>query len=228
MKYVALTFFLISLLFPGAITAQDKQYTTASDSDPEAVALLKSIRAKYDTYQTLMVDFSLEINLPGAGQELQRGEVKRRGDLVRFRLGGQEGIVTEEAAYVVQHANKEVIISNLPEPGEADGMLTPQTLFSFYEGDGFVVALQNKETVDGRLLQAIELKPLDRYNSDFSKLRLLVDPKRRELVSVKAFTPDGANFVFRLGKVTGNPAFAAGTFRFSKEEFPGYHIEDLR
>jgi hypothetical protein len=38
----------------------------------------------------------------------------------------------------VLYGNKEVMINNLPEPGELNGMLTPQTLFSFYEGDSYI------------------------------------------------------------------------------------------
>jgi len=78
------------------------------------------------------------------------------------------------------------------------------------------------------MLQAIELKPTDRNNSEFTKLRLMIDKVKKELVSIKAFTPDGANFTFQLKKTKGDVALATATFTFNKEEFPGYHVEDLR
>jgi len=209
--------FIVSLVFPGTILlGQDKQYTAAQDSDPEALSLINRVRTKYDAFKTIEAEFSLDITIPGNAMESQKGTIRRAGNSVRFALGNQEGIINEKAAYIIQHTNKEVMINNLPEPGELNGMLTPQTLFSFYEGDKFVLALQGEETYKGRRLQAIELKPIDRDNSEFTKLRMLVDKSKNELVSIKAFSPDGSNFTFHLGKTKGDVALAANTFIFDK------------
>lgn len=221
--------FIVSLVFPGTILlAQNKQYTGAQDSDPEALSLIKKVRTKYDAFKTIEAEFSLDISIPGNAMESQKGKIRRAGNSVRFELGDQEGIINEKAAYMIQHANKSVMINDLPEPGELNGMLTPQTLFSFYEGDQFVLAMQGEEIYEGRRLQAIELKPIDRDNSEFTKLRMLVDKSKNELVSIKAFSPDGSNFTFHLGKTKGDVALAANTFAFDKKEFPDYHVEDLR
>ena len=210
------------------LLAQPSQYTSAADSDAEAVALVKKLRAKYDGFKTLKAAFRLDISLPGQPLESQEGTISRKGEQVRFKLGMQEGIITDEAAYLIQHGNKEVMISNLPEEGEQSGVLTPQTLFSFYEGDGYVLSIRGEDVVEGRKVKIIELKPIDRNNSEFTKLRLLVDAAKQELVSVKAFTPDGANFTFYLDKTSGNVALAENTFVFDKKAFPGYYVEDLR
>lgn len=220
---------LALLVFSGTqLIAQEKQYTSAQDSDPEALSLINSIRTKYDAFKTMEADFVLDMAFPGQQVESQAGKIKRQGDLVRFKLGNQEGIINDKAAYIIQHDNKEVMINNLPDPEEMSGMLTPQTLFNFYEGDNYVLALQGKDVKDGRLLQIVELKPVDRNNSEFTKLRLMVDKAKKELVSIKAFTPDGANFTFRLKGTKGNVAIASTTFTFNKDEFPGYYVEDLR
>lgn len=211
-----------------SLLAQSKQYTQAQDSDPEAVSLIKKVRTKYDAFKTVEADFRLDIAIPGNAVETQNGKIRRSGNKVRFQLGNQEGIINEKAAYMIQHANKSVMINDLPEPGELNGMLTPQTLFSFYEGDNFVLALQGEEAYEGRRLQVIELKPVDRDNSEFTKLRMLVDQRKNELVSIKAFSADGSNFTFHLGKTRGDVALAATTFTFDKKEFPNYHVEDLR
>ncbi len=210
------------------LTAQNKQYTSASDSDAEAKRLLETIRKKYDGYQTLTADFRLELSFPNQPLETQQGTLSRSGDLVRFKLGNQEGIVNREAAYFILHASKEVQINDLPSPGETTGMLTPQNLFSFYEGNQYVLAMQGEEVAAGRTAQVIEMKPIDRNASDFTKLRLLVDKQRKEIVSVKAFSRDGSSYTFLLDKTQGNTPLAAGTFDFRQTEFPGYHVEDLR
>jgi len=221
--------FLLPLLFLGTILqAQDKQYNKAQDSDPEAITLIKNLKNKYDAFKTMEADFRLDIRIPGNKVESQQGKLKRQGDFVRFKLGDQEGIINAEAAYIIQHSNKEVMISNLPEPGEMTGMLTPQTLFSFYEGNNYILALQGKDVENGRLLQAIELKPVDRDNSEFTKLRLKVDQAKKELASIEAFTRDGSRFTFHLDKTKGDVSLTNKTFTFNKAEFPGYHVEDMR
>lgn len=220
--------FLLLFVTGQAANAQPSQYNSAKDSDPGAVALVKKLRTKYDGFETLEADFSLAIALPGQAKETQQGKIQRQGDLVRFKLGPQEGIITTKAAYLIQHGNKEVMISNLPEPGEQTGLLTPQTLFSFYEGNNYVLALRGKETIGGRSLSVVELKPLNRDESEFTKCRLYIDATKKEMVSVQAFTSDGANFTFSLENTKGNATLAADTFVFDKKAFPGYYVEDLR
>ncbi|TXF85656.1 outer membrane lipoprotein carrier protein LolA [Neolewinella aurantiaca] len=223
------SFLLFASLFVGTtLLAQESQYTKAQDSDPAAIALVSSLRTKYDAYKTMEADFRLDILLPGQKVESQQGKLKRQGDLVRFKLGDQEGIINSDAAYMIQHGNKEVMINNLPEPGEMTGMLTPQTLFSFYEGDNYILALLGKDVIDGKLLQTVEMKPVDRDNSDFTKLRLRIDQAKKELSTIEAFTRDGSRFTFHLDKTKGGIALSSKTFTFDKAEFPGYHVEDMR
>lgn len=228
MRFITFVLLLPVLLSGTILLAQDQQYTKAQDSDPEAVSLLNNLRTKYDAFKSMEADFRLDIQLPGQQMESQQGRLKRQGDFVRFVLGDQEGIINADAAYMIQHGNKEVMINNLPDPGEMTGMLTPQTLFSFYEGDAYILALQGKDVVDGRLLQTVEMKPVDRDNSEFTKLRLKVDQAKKELVTIEAFTRDGSRFTFRLDKTKANVAFEEKAFTFSKADFPGYHVEDMR
>ncbi|MCP9234555.1 outer membrane lipoprotein carrier protein LolA [Lewinella sp. JB7] len=226
MKASLILALLFSALLP--LRAQTQQYRASADSDPAAKRILEQIREKYDGFNTLAADFSLELAFPGQPVEIQQGALSRQGDLVRFKLGDQEGIINKEAAYFILHASKEVQINDLPAPGETTGMLTPQNLFSFYEGDQYVLALQGEEVVNGQRLQVIEMKPLDRDASDFTKLRLLANKGRKEIVSVKAFSRDGSTYTFHLDTPRGNAPLADGTFTFRQAEFPGYHVEDLR
>ncbi len=219
---------LLLLCISLPVWAQNNPYTAASQGDPEAKRILGSIREKYDGFETIVADFRLEIALPGQPVEAQRGELWRKGDLVRFKVGGQEGIINHEAAYYILHGSKEVQINDLPSPGESTGVLSPQNLFNFYEGEAYVLALQGEETTDGRTVQVIEMKPVDRDASDFTKMRLLVDPKAREIVSVKAFSRDGSSFTFYLDNIRGNQRLDDKVFTFNKSEFDGYYVEDLR
>ncbi|MEM8582674.1 MAG: outer membrane lipoprotein carrier protein LolA [Bacteroidota bacterium] len=210
---------------PGGET---NNYLSAADSDPAALRLVESLRAKYEGYSTIEADFRLEIDIPGSEVEVQSGTLARQGDKFYFQLGTQEGISDGEAIYFILHGSKEIQISDLPEEGETDGLLTPQSIFSFYDSGSFIIALQGEETQDGRLVQVLELKPEDRNNSDFTKMRMLVDKNRKEVVKVLAFGRDGSRFTFYLDNTQANQSIPASRFTYNKDNYEGYYETDLR
>lgn len=219
---------LLTSFFTFLLAQPESQYLSVADSDPAATKLVREMRQKYEGYSSMQATFRLDIEFPGQAVESQTGSLSKSGDLFRFKLGDQEGIGDGEALYVILHDNKEVQINNLPEEGEDAGMLTPQNLFSFYDQGQFILALQGEETQNGRRVQLIEMKPVNRAESDFTKLRMIVDKQRKDVVKLMAFARDGSRFTFHLDKVTANQAIPAARFKFNKSDFTGYHITDLR
>ncbi|MEM6397994.1 MAG: outer membrane lipoprotein carrier protein LolA [Bacteroidota bacterium] len=207
---------------------EPNNYLAASDSDPAALRIVETLRTKYEGYSTIQADFRLEIDIPGTEPETQSGTLARQGDKFHFKLGPQEGISDGEAIYFILHGSKEIQISNLPEEGETDGLLTPQSIFNFYDSGKFVIALQGEETQNGRLVQVLELKPLDRDNSDFTKMRMIVDKNKKEVVKVLAFGRDGSRFTFQLDNTKVNQSIPADRFAYNKDDYKGYYETDLR
>ena len=116
----------------------------------------------------------------------------------------------------------------MPDPEELDGsLLTPQSLFHFYENGKYVYQFVNEFEENGKLVQYIEFKPLDEY-ADYSKLRLVVDKRKNEIISVTAFAKDGARYVFTIGNFRPDRAYAANFFSFDKTKYADYYVEDLR
>lgn len=220
---------ILALFCAVGLSAQSaNNYRKSADSDPEALKIVKAIKAKYEGYSSMTADFRLDMELPGQAIESQQGNLGRSGDRFYFKLGNQEGFSDGKAIYVVMHDNKSVNIENMPEEGEADGMLTPQNLLTFYDTDKFVFALQGEQVVDGKTLQVIELKPLDRDNSEFTKIRMLVDKRDQQISSLAAFSRDGSRFTFYLDALKANPTIPVDRFAFNKANYPGYYVEDLR
>ena len=208
--------------------AQTNNYRKAADSDPEALKIVRAIKAKYEGYTAMQADFRLDIEFPGQAVETQKGQLSRNGDKFHFKLATQEGISDGEAIYVIMHDNKSVNIENMPEPGDDAGMLTPQNLLTFYDEEKFVFALQGEENLKGKIVQIIELKPVDRDESEFTKIRMLVDKKSQQVVQLLAFSRDGSRFTFHLDTLKVNPSLPSSLFAFQKSDYEGYYIEDLR
>lgn len=216
---------LLMLVANFGLMAQD--FTKASDSDPEAHAILEKVKQKYDAYQNVEAAFALDIEFPEQPTETQEGTLARSGERYRVNFGGQEAFSDGQALYLVLHGNKSVQINNLPEPGEDAGMLSPEAIFNFYQNGQFVYSLIDTRTESGKAMHYIEFKPVDR-SSEYAKLRMVVERDNKAIVRVKAFAKDGSRYTFRLQKVTPNKTFSSDFFSFSEKKFPDYYVEDLR
>lgn len=204
-----------------------KDYTKAADSDPKAKAILDKVRKKYEGYKSLEAAFNLDIEFPEMPKQTQKGKVARRGKSYRVELADQSMLSNGTAVWVIMPKNKEVMINPMPAVGEDDNLLSPENLFNFYNKGKFAYVLVNEYTQGSKILQQIEFKPLDK-NYEYAKLRMDVDKKTNDVVSVKAFGKDGSRYTLNISQFTPNKTFAANYFTFDKTKYPGYHVEDLR
>ncbi len=221
------TILIAALALSWGVLAQNQQFTKANESDPKAKAILDKVRKKYDGYKSLEVAFTLEIELPEQPKETQKGKIARQGDKYRVDLSSQSILSDGKAVWLIMNSNKEVQINNMPEEGEEDDILSPQSLFNFYNKGKFVYALVNEYAEGGKVLQQIEFKPLDK-TYDYSKIRMTINKNTNEVLMVKAFGKDSSRYTFSINQLSSNKTFAANYFTFDKSKYPGYHIEDLR
>ena len=84
--------FVLMAVFGLVMTApaQNNQYASAADSDPEARAVLDKLRKKYDSYHSMQAEFSLTIELPEQPAEIQQGTLSRQGEKYRLKMAQQE------------------------------------------------------------------------------------------------------------------------------------------
>ncbi|GJM34660.1 MAG: membrane protein [Saprospiraceae bacterium] len=217
---------MMAIVLVQAVNAQTKDFTKAGDSDPKAKAILDKVKQKYEGYKSIEAEFTIEMEFGEAPKEVQKGTIARKGDQYHLSLGTQEIISDNQSLWLIMHNNKSVQINNVPDEDE-ESLLTPQSLFNFYEKDNFVYTLTNEFVEAGRPVQEIEFKPLSK-DADYAKLRLTVDKKTSDIVRIKAFGKDGSRFTFQIGKMNPNKSFSAGHFAFDKGKYAGYYVEDLR
>lgn len=224
---------MLTILFAGVWTAEaqvkeSEQYTKAEHSDPQARAILDKLRKKFDAFNSLEADFTLEIQFPEQPKEVQKGTLIRQGDKYKLDLSSHSAVSDGKSLWMIIHNQKEVQVDNVPDPADGnESLLTPQALFNFYENGKYVYQFVNEFVENGKLVQIIEFKPLDKY-SDYSKLRLVVDKRKNEMVSVTAFSKDGSRYIFTIGTFVPNKAYAANFFTFDKSKYSDYYVEDLR
>ena len=225
MKYILSLLFLVGTMAP--TFAQNNQYTTSGDSDPEAKAILDKIKKKYDGYESIEAEFALEMQFPEEPLIVQEGVVAKSGKKYYMNTGDYTAICNGEAIWFVIKANKEVQVNNMPEEGEEESLLSPEAMFTFYEKGNYVYILANQFMENKIPVQQIEFKPLD-DDSEYSKLRLTLNKNTNEVIRVKTFSKDGTTYTLKVNGITPNKKFDSQLFTFDASKFPNFHVEDLR
>ena len=225
MKYIPLV--LMMALFTVSLSAQTNQYLSGNDSDPEAVALLNKLKVKYEGFENMKMDFSLEIEIPAEDKIVQKGQIYQQEK--QFHLDFEQQSITSNGELVWIHLknNNEVQIHSASTLEEEDSFMSPQNLLKLYESDAFIFAISDEIKQNGKTVALIECKPID-ADSEFSKLRMSVDTKNLDMVSVKAFAKDGSRYTFLNDKLASNVAIPAGKFEFDATKFPDIYVEDMR
>lgn len=211
-----------------AIFAQKKPVATKSEvSDPEAKAVLEKMRKKYEAYGTLEADFSLEIEVPQQPSQTQKGTLTQQAEKYRLKFNDRTMVSDGKSVWLHIPKNKQVQINDVDEDGGDGGISSPQDLLKAYAWKDYVYAITNEFSENGRVVQQIEFKPISKAN-DYSKVRLSLDKKTLEILSIKSFGKDGSRYTLTVNKLTPNKTVPASTFTFGKSECPDCKFEDLR
>jgi len=219
--------FFLLLFSCFAVTTFGQDYTKASDNDPKAKAILDKMRKKYEAYKTLEAEFTLDIELPEQPKESQKGKLIQQGEKYRLNLGGRTLVSDGKSVWLYIQKSKEVQINDVEEDAEEGSISSPKDLLKAYAWKDYIYVLSNEFTENGKLVQVVEFKPISK-SSDYSKIRLTVDKKTSDVVSIKSFTKDGSRHTLNLTKLTPNKPTPSMTFTFSKSECTECHFEDLR
>lgn len=218
---------LIACLFTITSFAQNAQLVKET-SDPAAKAILEKLRTKYETYKTVTADFKLIIEIPEEDKEVQSGTLAQQGEQYRLALDNQSIYCDGTTLWLYLKSNNEVQVNNVDDfEEEEEEFLSPKDLLRIYEKEDFIFALVNDGFENGKAIQQIEFKPIDK-DSEYSKMRLTIDKKKNEIVRIKAFSKDSARYTMEITKFSPNKTYKKADFMFNTANFPGVHVEDLR
>jgi len=195
-------------------------------SDPATKAILEAMKSKVETYENIVVDFSLTIAFPEEDPEVQKGKLKLSGDQYHLNMGPQTIISDGETLWFYLKSRNEVQINDYEENEDGD-IMSPKDIFKIYEKDDYIYALVFEGLEKGRAVQKIEFKPTD-PDSEYSKMRMTLDKAKKELIRVKAFGKDGSRYTLTLDSFEANADLGINTFKFNESEYPEVQIEDLR
>ena len=189
--------------------------------DPAAEKILKALASTIDSYENVSYDFTLTVEYPDMEPQIQEGSFTQAG--TKYRLTLPEFIIVTDGVsqWVVDKGAEEVQILDYESPDPND-ITTPQGLLTIYQNPNFDYILSG----ESGQTQQIEFKPLDR-NSEYSKARISVDKSKDALKMIEVFNKDGSRYYLNILEIKHN-AGTLPSFQIKKEDFSGYHFEDLR
>lgn len=218
-----LSLFVFSFLFFGSAFAQNTEQQVEL-SDPQAQKIFENVRAKYDEYQSMKVEVSIEIEVPEQPVIKQKGVLIQKQENYQLELEDQLHICNGKELWLYLKEKNEVQIHEVGDGDDA--LLTPKDLLKFYERTDYISALTNEYSKKNRTVQQIEMKPAER-GGDILKFRVEIYKKTSEIVSIKAFFADGVRYNVYVDKLTPSPEVLPD-FVFNPKKYPGVNVEDLR
>lgn len=194
--------------------------------DEKAVKLLNELSSKTKAYDNFSANFTMNLVDVQSDIDLTRdGTIKVAGDNYRVKLDDDVIISNGETRWTYQAESNEVYVDYEVED-DASG-INPSKIFTIWES-GFKQSYGGSKTVDGRAVEQINLHPIKAAETNYHTVKVFVDEQKMELVKVEVAGKEGDTYIYKLLDFKKNQSLPDGTFKFSKSDFPGVEVVDLR
>jgi len=213
------------LLGIGFLTTQ-AQNNSLGKNDPEAKKVLDGLSAKLKSFKAVQSNFSLKVeDSKGKLQGSKSGVVYIKGNKYHFTIaGGQEVFSDGKDTWTYDKSTNEVTISKTDPSTQT---ISPEKFFTnFYDKD-YLYKLNGEAKVGARMVQEVELTPVDKTKSFFKAL-LYIDKAQHILVTAKWFDKGGNRYTLEISKLNGNAPLSDAQLAYNKAKYPGAEEVDLR
>lgn len=201
------------------------QTSRMAKSDPDAKAILDRVSAKFKTYKSVTAHFTLSItNSAGKVQGTKKGIVNMKGAKYRVNISDQQIYSDGNNIWTYDKSSNEVQVTKFDPSANT---ITPQKMFTnFYDRD-FLYKLNGETRQGKKVLQEIELTPVDKTKT-FFKVLVNIDKNSKNIVSTKVFEKNGNRYIYTVTDLKKNPVLSESLFVFNSKSYPGVEVVDLR
>lgn len=197
----------------------------AQGPDKKASQILEELSQKTSGHKTIEARFNyVNINPEGEQGEPLNGHLVVKGNAYRLEIPGQTIICNGETIWTIIPDAEEVQI-NAVDPDE-DSM-TPNKIFTSYN-DNYKSRLVKEIKEKGKVIQIIDLTPIEGDNKSYDKLRLRLTKEQKDIVSFAFYDKRGNSFVYTVTDYLANQPHEDAEFIFDASQFTDYEIVDMR
>jgi outer membrane lipoprotein-sorting protein len=207
------------LLVVGLVSSGFAQYTSAKDSDPEALALLTKAGKSFST-KNARVNFKLKLTFPGQEPQVSDGILYRGSTGYRLELKDYHIISDGTTRWVYLKGPNELNIYN---ESNAQDWISPQDFLQLHTSKDLVFTLAANKA-DGTSI--ILAKPLKGRFDEYSKFTIGI--RNGALSYINAISSDGTKQDLTITSVTNPDTWDHKLFTFNTALYPDIHVEDLR
>ena len=115
----------------------------------------------------------------------------------------------------------------MPEEGESEEYISPDRLLKLWES-GFKYKYDSQITLNGSLIDVINLYPEANDDKSFHTIKLFVNKGKTQIDQVIIKGKDGTDYTYKIVSFIPNKEMGNDTFMFSTTKNPDYDVIDLR
>ena len=194
--------------------------------DPKAKKTLDEVSAKTKTYTSIKAEFTITlIGKDKKTTETQNASVLLKGSKYKLKIKGQDIISDGKTIWTCLMDSKETQI-NCVDAKSADAV-TPSNMFTLYE-TGFKYKFEKEEMQGGKMVQLIDLYPLNPDKKKFHTAKLVIDKTKKQIVSIKLMMKDGGLQTFVIKSFIPNSEIKEVVLIYDPKTYPGFELVDLR
>lgn len=201
---------------------------TFSQKDPKAKVILDAVSQKYQSLPGLKAVFEYSYSLEGeSSSQSQTGEIAIKGNKYHLILPDQGQEIFNNGKTVWTFINsgnyKEVTINSA---SEMEDELKPSSVYTIYK-KGYNYVLKGEKTVDGVLVQIIELTA-EKSGEPFKKVTLMVDKNKKDLIGWEILDDQGGKLMYQFKSVNTKVSLSDDYFVFNAAKYGKVEVIDLR
>ncbi len=199
-------------------------FSSKAQDAQKAKDLLKEVSEKVKSYNNMIIKFNytLEDNARNVRQRT-KGSVASKDDKYKLELLGTTRIFDGEKLYEIIPEDEEVNISRY-DP-EQDNEFSPSKMFYFYE-KGYAFEWDIAQSVEGRKIQYIKLKPEDK-TLGVKEILLGIDTQTKHISKIIQIMQDQNKMIVDVTSFKTNQPLSENLFKFNKEKYKNYYINRL-
>jgi len=217
--------FFLAIVLGGSVFVAQAQNNSQGKNDPDAKKVLDALSMKLKSFKAVQSDFTLKVeDSKGKLQGARKGTIYVKGSRYHISITGNEIFCDGKDVWNYDKSSNEVTITKSDGGGQT---ISPEKFFTnFYDKD-FLYKLNGETKVGTKVLQEVELTPLDK-TKNFFKALLYIDKTQHLLVSAKWFDKGGNRYTLETNKLNGNAPLTDTQLAYTKGKYPGAEEVDLR
>ncbi len=187
--------------------------------DTKAKAILDELSTKTKACGAIKSEFLIEnFGTDKKLKDTNTGKLTLKGQKYIVEFKGQKIVCDSKTQWTIIEESKEVQMNNAPDQKSND-QINPTTIFTLYEKN-YKYKYEKEETVNGTVMQVVNLYPLDPSKKAYHTVKLYIDKTKKQIAMVKILNKDATSTTITVKAYSCYTEPNDAIFTVTKKEYP--------